>query len=59
MSFAEFISMGGYGLYVWSSFGMTALLMIGEVVILRRQRRTIIQRLCRMSRIEKRPGATP
>jgi len=56
MSFSEFISMGGYGFYIWSSFGMTALLMFGEIAILRRQRRTIVQRLCRMIRMENRPG---
>ena len=30
-SVAEFFAMGGYGLYVWSSFGVTALCMGGEV----------------------------
>jgi len=28
-SLAEFFAMGGYGLYVWSSFGATALCMGG------------------------------
>jgi len=27
-SFSEFISMGGYGFYVWLSFGLAALLLI-------------------------------
>ena len=31
-SFGEFLSMGGYGLYVWVSFGATALCMAGEVI---------------------------
>jgi heme exporter protein D len=26
-SFAEFVAMGGYGFYVWGSFGVTALIM--------------------------------
>ena len=26
-SFGEFLAMGGYGLYVWGSFGLTALIM--------------------------------
>ena len=26
-SVAEFFAMGGYGLYVWTSFGVTALLV--------------------------------
>jgi len=31
-SWSEFWAMGGYGLYVWGSFGVTALLMALEVV---------------------------
>ena len=31
-SLAEFFAMGGYGLYVWTSFGATALCMGGEVL---------------------------
>ncbi|GLX81637.1 heme exporter protein CcmD [Thalassotalea eurytherma] len=27
-SFAEFIDMGGYGFYVWLSFGMATLLLV-------------------------------
>ena len=33
--------MGGYGLYVWGSFGLTALLMLVEVVSLRARRRSL------------------
>ena len=36
-SFSEFVAMGGYGLYVWTSFGVTALCMLGEVLALRRR----------------------
>ncbi|MCP5429955.1 MAG: heme exporter protein CcmD [Chromatiaceae bacterium] len=32
---AEFFHMGGYGLYVWGSFGVTALFMIAEPLMLR------------------------
>jgi heme exporter protein D len=31
-SASEFFAMGGYGLYVWVSFGVTALCMAGEVI---------------------------
>ena len=37
-SFGEFLSMGGYGLYVWGSVGMSALLLTLEVVLTRRGR---------------------
>lgn len=36
-SFSEFIAMGGYGTYVWPSFGVTALCMIWEILSLRRR----------------------
>jgi heme exporter protein D len=31
-SWNDFWAMGGYGLYVWGSFGVTALFMVLEVV---------------------------
>jgi heme exporter protein D len=31
-SLTEFFAMGGYGLYVWTSFGATALCLVGEVL---------------------------
>ena len=36
-SLNEFLAMGGYGVYVWPSFGVTALCLIWEVLILRRR----------------------
>ena len=30
-SASEFLAMGGYGLYVWGSFGVTALVIAGEI----------------------------
>ena len=37
-SLNEFLAMGGYGLYVWTSFGATALCMAWEVLALWRRR---------------------
>ena len=37
-SLSEFLAMGGYGMYVWPSFGATALCMVWEVVALRHRR---------------------
>ena len=31
-SFSDFWAMGGYGLYVWGSFGVTAALMAAEAL---------------------------
>ena len=35
---SEFLAMGGYGLYVWTSFVATALCMVWEVLALWRRR---------------------
>lgn len=43
--FSEFINMGGYGVYVWSSFGLCAMAMLMEYLTLRSQRRSAIARL--------------
>ncbi len=51
MSVAEFLNMGGYALYVWSSFAATAVLMIAEPIILRGRRRAVLQRIARLIRI--------
>lgn len=36
-SLNEFLAMGGYGMYVWPSFGVTAFCMVWEVLSLRRR----------------------
>jgi len=46
----EFFNMGGYALYVWGSFGMTALLMIAESVLVRHRRKLTLQRVSRLVR---------
>ena len=51
MKLAEFFDMGGYALYVWSSFGATALLMILEPIILRGRRRAVLRSIARLIRI--------
>jgi heme exporter protein D len=41
-SFDQFLAMGGYAPYVWSSFGAVALALAAEVAALRRRRRAAI-----------------
>ena len=48
---SEFFAMGGHGGYIWGSFGVAALFMIGEAVLVVRHRRTLLQRLGRMVRL--------
>jgi heme exporter protein D len=56
-SFSDFIAMGGYGTYVWGSFGVTALIMLVEPIVVARNRKTTIARLKRQLRAETRNTA--
>jgi heme exporter protein D len=40
-SASDFLAMGGYGLYVWGSFGVTALALLMELLALRGRRRRL------------------
>ena len=53
-SFSDFLAMGGYGLYVWGSFGLTVLVMVIEPIAVARNRKTTITRLKRQLRAESR-----
>ncbi|NJD26163.1 MAG: heme exporter protein CcmD [Betaproteobacteria bacterium] len=46
--------MGGYGLYVWGSFGVTALILAVEPIVVARNRNNTIARLKRQLRAERR-----
>jgi heme exporter protein D len=49
----EFFAMGGYALYVWSSFGMCAALFLLEPILLRQRHKSIVQRLRREAAADK------
>jgi heme exporter protein D len=40
-SVGDFLAMGGYGLYVWGSFGMTALVLAVECWAVAQRRRAL------------------
>ena len=42
---SEFFAMGGYAIYVWSSFGICALVLILEPLLVRARFRVIVRRL--------------
>jgi heme exporter protein D len=42
---SEFFAMGGYALYVWSSFGICALVLILEPMLVRARFGAIVRRL--------------
>ncbi|QRJ65723.1 heme exporter protein CcmD [Azospira restricta] len=52
-SFSDFLAMGGYGLYVWGSFGVTALILALEPMLAVRRRRGLLLRLGRQLRAER------
>ena len=39
---SEFLAMGGYAFYVWGSYGVTALVVIAEVLAVRVRRRATL-----------------
>jgi heme exporter protein D len=36
---SDFFAMGGYGFYVWGSYGVTFVLLLMEVILLRKRAR--------------------
>ena len=48
---SDFFAMGGYALYVWGSYGVTALFMLVEVILVIRNKKTVMQRVARMVRM--------
>jgi len=41
----NFLAMGGYGLYVWGSYGVTFALIFAELVLLARRKRNAVGRI--------------
>ena len=48
---AEFFAMGGYGFFVWGSFGVTALFMVVEPLLLRQRKQQAVERIQRTQRL--------
>ena len=44
MNWSKFFLMGGYGLYVWGSYGVTFVLLGGEVLMLLKRKRDLARR---------------
>ncbi len=54
----EFFNMGGYALYVWGSFGMTALLMLAEPLLVRSRRKATLRRVSTLVRSKQAQRST-
>jgi heme exporter protein D len=44
-SWNDFFAMGGYSLYMWSAYDVTAALILTEVALLRLRRRAVLRQL--------------
>jgi heme exporter protein D len=44
-SFSDFIHMGGYGLYVWGSFGTCFITMLMELILVLNRQRNIQRKI--------------
>jgi heme exporter protein D len=49
---SEFLAMGGYGFYVWGAYGVTALVIVAELVAVRARQRAAQALAARTSRAE-------
>lgn len=52
-SWSEFIHMGGYAFYVWTSYGIALVVMVANVVLPLFTRKQVIRRLRRRYRREE------
>ena len=50
-SWAAFWAMGGKGAYVWGSYGVTALVIVLEVILVLRRRKETVRRLLKLRRV--------
>ncbi len=56
---SEFFAMGGYALYVWSSFGVCALVILIEPLAIRMRYKAVLHRLkqeCLAKEFDKKGG---
>lgn len=45
MEWGHWISMGGYAKYVWPSYGLLSLVLIGNYVLIRRHKKYVMKKL--------------
>jgi heme exporter protein D len=53
MNWSEFFAMGGYGLYVWGSYGMAALVLAFNVLAARRREKSVRRELEATTRLNQ------
>ncbi|MGA9031487.1 MAG: heme exporter protein CcmD [Sulfuricaulis sp.] len=53
MNWSEFIHMGGYGFYVWSSYGLALLVLLLNLYLPLRRRKTVRRLLLEFLRLKE------
>jgi heme exporter protein D len=56
MNWSEFFNMGGYAFFVWTSYGLTFLVMLANIISPIIQRRKVIARIKRAIKREQLTG---
>jgi heme exporter protein D len=54
MSLTEFLHMGGYAFYVWTSYGIALLILLANIIVPARQHRKLLSEIARKMRRERR-----
>ncbi|GDX61320.1 MAG: heme exporter protein CcmD [Nitrosospira sp.] len=44
-SWSDFISMGGYGYYVWGSYLISFICIAGEIILVSNRKRTLLKQI--------------
>lgn len=57
-SLQQFLAMGGYASYVWSAYGIAALILLGNVGLALHTKRTIKRKLRKHFQFEKQSHAS-
>jgi heme exporter protein D len=54
MNLTEFLHMGGYAFYVWTSYGIAAVILVANLVAPMRQRKRLLGEVARRARRARR-----
>ncbi len=53
MNWSEFFHMGGYAFFVWTSYGLTLIIIVANIILPIMQREKVISRIKRTIKREK------
>jgi heme exporter protein D len=56
MNWEQFFSMGGYALYVWTSYGLMAAVLLINLVLPLRRKSEVLKGIARRLKQERRPS---